>query len=63
MSLYTTPLSSKDRAVRALGPARTGMFMHLMPIFSTGLAVIVLGEKIMPYHVLGILLIVCGITL
>lgn len=52
-----------NRAVAALGPARTGMFMHLMPIFSAVAAILLLGESFLAYHALGIVLIVAGITL
>jgi drug/metabolite transporter (DMT)-like permease len=52
-----------NRAVARLGPGRTGMFMHLLPIFSSGLAVVFLGEAFLAYHAAGILLILSGITL
>lgn len=52
-----------NRAVATLGPGRTGMFMHLMPIFSSVLAVAFLGEAFLAYHAVGILLILAGITL
>ena len=52
-----------NRAVAKLGPGRTGMFMHLLPIFSSVLAVVFLGEAFLAYHALGILLILFGITL
>ncbi|HBH28452.1 MAG TPA: EamA/RhaT family transporter, partial [Desulfofustis sp.] len=38
-------------------------FIHLMPVFSTILAVIFLGERLYPYHLPGIALIVTGIIL
>ena len=52
-----------NRAVAALGPGRTGMFMHLMPIFSAVLGVTLLGEPFLAYHAVGIVLIIVGITL
>jgi drug/metabolite transporter (DMT)-like permease len=52
-----------NRAVAKLGPGRTGMFMHLLPIFSSVLAVVFLGEAFLEYHAVGILLILAGITL
>jgi drug/metabolite transporter (DMT)-like permease len=52
-----------NRAVASLGPGRTGMFMHLLPIFSSVLAVVFLGEEFLAYHAVGILLILSGITL
>jgi drug/metabolite transporter (DMT)-like permease len=52
-----------NQAVATLGPGRTAIFMHLMPIFSVVLAVVFLGERLYAYHVIGALLIVSGITL
>jgi drug/metabolite transporter (DMT)-like permease len=52
-----------NRAVAALGPGRTGMFMHLMPIFSAILGVSLLDEPFLAYHAVGIALIIGGITL
>ena len=52
-----------NRAVRTVGPNRAGPFIHLMPVFSTILAILFLGEKIQPYHVVGIAIIFTGITM
>ena len=52
-----------NKAVTALGPGRTGMFMYLMPVFSAGLGVGLLGEAFRPYHAAGIVLIFAGIAL
>jgi drug/metabolite transporter (DMT)-like permease len=52
-----------NKAVAALGPGRTGMFMHLMPIFSAILGVGILDEPFLAYHAVGIVLIIAGITL
>ncbi len=52
-----------NKAVAALGPGRTGMFMYLMPVFSSVLGITVLGEAFHVYHGAGIALIVAGIAL
>ncbi len=52
-----------NRAVRTVGPNRAGPFIHLMPVFSTLLAVIFLGETIHGYHIVGIALIFTGIIM
>jgi drug/metabolite transporter (DMT)-like permease len=52
-----------NHAVRSVGPNKAGPFIHLMPVFSTILAVIFLGERLYPYHLPGIALIVTGIIL
>lgn len=52
-----------NRTVATLGPGRTGMFMHLLPIFSAALAVAFLGERLAAYHLIGFALVVGGIVL
>ena len=52
-----------NKGVGAIGAARAGIFMHLMPVFATVLAILFLGEQLQPYHLLGILLIFAGIFL
>ncbi len=50
-----------NRAVTMLGANIAGPFIHLMPVFSTILAVIFLGETLTPNHIKAILLIFGGI--
>jgi drug/metabolite transporter (DMT)-like permease len=52
-----------NRAVRSVGANKAGPFIHLMPVFSTILAVFFLGETLYPYHIKGILLIFSGILM
>lgn len=52
-----------NRAVAELGPARTGQFLHLMPAFGAILSMLLLGERLHPYHLAGIALIATGIWL
>ncbi len=52
-----------NRAVRTIGANRAGPFIHLMPVFSTILAVLFLGETIQFYHLQGIGLIFTGIAM
>lgn len=52
-----------NRAVRTIGANRAGPFVHLMPVFSTILAVLFLGERLAWYHGMGILLIFVGILM
>lgn len=52
-----------NHGVAAVGPARAGQFMHLMPVFGTALSVMLLGEQPMAYHAIGIALIFLGIWL
>ena len=52
-----------NRAVTMLGANIAGPFIHLMPVFSTILAVIFLGETLTPNHIKAILLIFGGILM
>ena len=52
-----------NRGVQAVGAQRGSLFQHLIPVFTTIFAVILLGERIEPFHVIGIALILSGIYL
>ena len=52
-----------NRGVREVGPARAGVFLHLMPLFGAGLAIVFLGERIAWFHLAGAAAIVVGIVL
>jgi drug/metabolite transporter (DMT)-like permease len=52
-----------NRAVRMVGANKAGPFIHLMPVFSTILAIIFLGERIFPYHLFGMAMIFTGIVM
>jgi drug/metabolite transporter (DMT)-like permease len=52
-----------NKAVRDVGANKAGPFVHLMPVFSTILAVIFLGESLMGFHLKGIGFIFTGILL
>ena len=52
-----------NRAVQVIGANRSGPFIHLMPVFSTILAVLFLGETIEGFHLKGIGLIFIGIAM
>lgn len=49
------------RAIREVGANRAGPFIHLMPVFSTILAIIFLDESLLAYHVKGMILVFSGI--
>ena len=51
------------KGISIIGSNRSGIFLHLMPIFSTILAIIIFGEKFMIYHLIGAMLIITGIIL
>ena len=51
------------KGISIIGSNRSGIFLHLMPIFSTILAMLIFKEKFMIYHLIGAILIVAGIIL
>ena len=51
------------KGIALIGPNRAGIFLHLMPIFSAIMAMLIFGEKFMFYHFLGALFILSGIIL
>lgn len=52
-----------NRGVELAGANAAGHFIHLMPIFGSVLAVLLLGESIAGFHILGGLLIAAGLAL
>ncbi|HEY5789859.1 MAG TPA: DMT family transporter, partial [Gammaproteobacteria bacterium] len=52
-----------NHGVGRVGANRAGVFMHLMPVFSTLLAIALLGERLQLYHAVGIVLIGSGVAL
>ena len=52
-----------NAAIKLIGPSRSGVFLHLMPIFSSLMAVFLLGEQFSFHHIIGTLLIISGILL
>jgi len=52
-----------NRGVELIGANRAGLFIHLMPVFGSLMAITFLGESFLWYHALGIGLIAVGIYL
>jgi drug/metabolite transporter (DMT)-like permease len=51
------------KGISIIGPNRAGIFLHLMPIFSTVLAILIFKEEFMNYHLFGAIFIIGGIFL
>mgnify|MGYP003382064736 CR=1 FL=1 len=51
------------RGNELIGANRAGLFINLVPVFGTLLAVIVLGERLETFHVLALVLVFAGIGL
>jgi drug/metabolite transporter (DMT)-like permease len=52
-----------NRAVAEVGPNVSGLFMHLIPVFGTALAILFLDERLYFYHFAGLALILSGLYL
>jgi drug/metabolite transporter (DMT)-like permease len=51
------------RGVELIGSNRAGLFINLVPVFGTLLAILILGERFHPYHALALTLVIGGIWL
>ncbi len=51
------------KGISIVGSNRSGIFLHMMPIFSTLMAILIFKEKFMTYHFIGAMLIIAGIVL
>jgi drug/metabolite transporter (DMT)-like permease len=49
--------------VEGLGSGRSGVFLHLIPLYSALIAGAALGERIETYHLAGFALILSGVWL
>ena len=51
------------KGIAIIGANRAGVFLHLMPVFGSAMAIILFDERFMFYHLLGAIFIIAGITL
>lgn len=52
-----------NAGVARLGVQRAGAFLHLVPLFGAILSMLLLGEEPRPFHAVGLMLIVVGVTI
>jgi drug/metabolite transporter (DMT)-like permease len=50
-------------AIKRLGPTRTSIFLNLIPFWTIVSASLLLGEQLLPSHVIGGLLLLVGVSL
>jgi drug/metabolite transporter (DMT)-like permease len=50
-----------NRALAEVGSNRAGVFLYLLPVFSSGLSILVLDEPVGLYHLVGFAFIILGI--
>ena len=58
----TARLLFLNRGIEQLGANRAAPFMHLVPVFGSVLAIVLLGERFELHHAIGYLLVFTGIT-
>ena len=46
-----------DRGIELIGSAATGMYMNVLPLLGSGLAILFLGEELYLFHIAGMTLI------
>ena len=51
------------RGVELIGANRSGIFLHMIPLFGALLAIGLLGEPLRIFHIIGFALILCGVAL
>ena len=64
-ALFTSLLAfmTWNRGIDLIGAPRASAFLHTIPLFSALLATSLLGEKLMPFHIVGFVLILAGVSL
>jgi drug/metabolite transporter (DMT)-like permease len=50
-----------NRGISLIGPNRAAPFLHLVPVFGSVLAIILLGEELKPFHLIGYALVLAGV--
>lgn len=51
------------RGVELIGPGRAGLFVNLVPVFASFLAVLILSEQFHPFHAMALTLVLGGIAI
>jgi drug/metabolite transporter (DMT)-like permease len=51
-----------NRGISLIGPNRAAPFLHLVPVFGSVLAIVLLGEEIRPFHLIGYALVLAGVV-
>ncbi|MBS0527953.1 MAG: EamA family transporter [Proteobacteria bacterium] len=52
-----------NRGVALIGPNRAAPFQHLMPVFGSALAIVLLGETLKPFHLVGYAMVLAGVII
>lgn len=52
-----------NRGIALIGPNRSAPFFHLMPVFGSAMAILLLGEQPRLFHLVGYLLVLAGVVI
>jgi drug/metabolite transporter (DMT)-like permease len=52
-----------NRAIALIGPNRAAPFFHLMPVFGSAMAILLLGEEPRLFHLVGYVLVLAGVVI
>jgi drug/metabolite transporter (DMT)-like permease len=50
-----------NRGVHLIGANRAAPFFHVVPVFGSAMAIVFLGERLQPFHVIGFALVLSGV--
>lgn len=52
-----------NRGIALIGPNRASPFLHLVPVFGSAMAIVLLGEQPRLFHLVGYLLVLAGVVI
>jgi drug/metabolite transporter (DMT)-like permease len=52
-----------NRAIALIGPNRAAPFFHLVPVFGSAMAILLLGEQLRLFHLVGYALVLAGVVI
>jgi drug/metabolite transporter (DMT)-like permease len=52
-----------NRAIALIGPNRAAPFLHLVPVFGSAMAILMLGEQPRLFHLIGYVLVLAGVVI
>jgi drug/metabolite transporter (DMT)-like permease len=52
-----------NRGIALIGPNRAAPFLHLVPVFGSVMAIVLLGEELKLFHVVGYALVLAGVVI
>ena len=52
-----------NRGLALIGPNRAAPFFHLVPVFGSAMAILLLGEQLRLFHLVGYALVLAGVVI